>query len=57
MGTKCRPSEMTDEEARAEFEQLRAKFEEADRDDAPLLAICWHDDDEPVVVIAIKSKS
>ncbi len=37
--SKCRlPSELTDEEARVAGERLRAAREQADREDAPLLA-------------------
>ncbi len=53
--TKCRPSDLTDEEARAEAEFLRPAFERADEEDASLLATCWHDDEEPVLVIRVHS--
>lgn len=39
-------SDLTDEEARAEGELLRAEHDEADRLAAPLRAICWAEAEE-----------
>ena len=43
-------SDLTDEEARAEGELLRAELDEADRLAAPLRAICWaeEEDEDPL---------
>ncbi|MFA6447193.1 MAG: hypothetical protein WCW31_02950 [Patescibacteria group bacterium] len=47
MATKHRRlSELTDEEVRIEVEALREAYDEADRDDAPLLALCWAEEDD-----------
>ncbi|MFA6161597.1 MAG: hypothetical protein WCT54_05485 [Patescibacteria group bacterium] len=51
--SRKRISDLTDAEARAEAEALREELEEAQRQHAPLLALCWHDDDEPAVIIRI----
>ncbi|MFA6100196.1 MAG: hypothetical protein WC750_05000 [Patescibacteria group bacterium] len=39
---------MSEEELRAEFESLQDEFEQADRLAAPLLAICWAEEDEDI---------
>lgn len=38
--------DMSDEEVRAEYEFLRKAYDQADRDDAPLLTLMWAEEED-----------